>query len=134
MPSPIVLDTCALIFDALSPERLSKGATKAIEAAERHDLLFCSDMSLWEIAILMQKGRLSVDTDTTTFLNLAIEARKIRVLPITVDIAHRSVTLPPTIPYDPADRIILATALVQQATLITSDRRLLDTTLVRALS
>ena len=66
MPSPIVLDTCALIFDALSPERLSKGATKAIEAAERHDLLFCSDMSLWEITILMQKGRLSVDTDTST--------------------------------------------------------------------
>ena len=47
----ILLDTCALIFDALTPDRLSISATKALALAEMEGNLACADISLWEIAV-----------------------------------------------------------------------------------
>lgn len=51
-----VLDTCALIFDALAPDKQSKKALRAIEQGKKHGELACCDISLWEIAMLVQKG------------------------------------------------------------------------------
>ena len=44
----IILDTCALIFDALAPEKLSSKALRAVENGEKQDILACSDISLWK--------------------------------------------------------------------------------------
>ena len=49
----LVLDTCALIFDALQPEKLPTRAARAIKQAEDAGQLACSDISLWEIAMLV---------------------------------------------------------------------------------
>jgi PIN domain nuclease of toxin-antitoxin system len=54
----ILLDTCTLIFDALTPERLSDRARKALELGEAEASLACADITLWEIAMLVGKGRL----------------------------------------------------------------------------
>jgi PIN domain nuclease of toxin-antitoxin system len=54
----IVLDTCALIFDALQPARLGPAAKRALETADGAGNLWCSDISWWEIAMLISKGRL----------------------------------------------------------------------------
>jgi PIN domain nuclease of toxin-antitoxin system len=87
--------------------------------------LVCADISLWEIAMLVAKGRLQPGTDAETFCRLALDARGMRVLPITPVIAARSVNI--DLPQgDPADRLIAATALVQGAALVTVDKKLRD--------
>jgi PIN domain nuclease of toxin-antitoxin system len=120
----LVLDTCALIFDALQPEKLSNRAARAIKHAEDAGQLACSDISLWEIAMLVQKKRVNPGTDSGTFLQLILDARKITVLPITSEIAAISVSHAGFSHFDPADRIIAAAALHHKARLVTSDKRL----------
>jgi PIN domain nuclease of toxin-antitoxin system len=96
----IILDTCAVIYDALTPDRLTSVAREAIEHADAAGELACCDISL----------------------HLALTARALRVLPITPEIAALSVAL--GLHGDPADRIIAATAVHHDAGLVTSDLRL----------
>ncbi len=118
----ILLDTCALIFDALAPQRLSARARRTIESAGAEARLALSDISLWETAMLVAHGRLDPGTDSGAFLRLALATRGIRTLPISIEIAERAADL--DIHGDPADRIIAATAIAHEARLVTADRRL----------
>jgi PIN domain nuclease of toxin-antitoxin system len=86
--------------------------------------LACADISLWEIAMLIEKGRLEVEASTEDFLTALIAARRLTVLPVTPAIAALSASS--TVPEgDPADRLIAATAISHGATLITKDERLI---------
>ena len=118
----ILLDTCALIYDALTPHRLSRKAKASIESADVEGDLALSDISLWETAMLVRHGRLETGTSVDEFLRLALTARKIRILPISVEIAALSSSL--DLHGDPADRIIAATAIIHRAKLVTSDKLL----------
>jgi PIN domain nuclease of toxin-antitoxin system len=120
----LILDTCALVFDSLDPVRLSKKAAAAIAQADDAGMLACCDISLWEIAMLVSKGRLDPGTDTRKFLQLVLAARNIMVLPITPDIAARSAQLDFCPHGDLADRIIAASTLLNKSKLVTSDRKL----------
>ncbi len=120
----VVLDTNALIFDALNPARLSRKARGLIERAHTRNELVCSDISLWEIAMLIAKGRLDPGTSALEFMNLALAARSIETLPITPEIADLSTKLPDAVSADPADRLIAATAIHHGATLISTDTNL----------
>jgi PIN domain nuclease of toxin-antitoxin system len=117
----ILLDTCVLIFDALTPERLSKPATDALNKGEERDELACSSISLWEIALLIAKGRLKPGKDALVFIRAVLLARHIQVMEITPEIAVISAKAELFEHADPADRIIGATALFHKMTLITSD-------------
>lgn len=117
----VVIDTHVLVQDALEPARLSARVRKVLDAPGT--ALAASDISLWEIAMLIAKERLKVAADAAAFIEKLLEARAIRVLPITPRIAvlsqsdrfhHR----------DPADRLIAATAIVHGAELATADERL----------
>lgn len=119
----ILLDTCALIYDALDPVRLGRRASRLIEAGAESGELACSDISLWETAMLAAKGRLALPTSPAQFLTLAVEARRIRVAPITPEIAEISCG-ERFQRADPADRIIAATALALDAPIVTCDARL----------
>ena len=128
----ILLDTCALIFDALTPERLSTAAREALGRGEAEGTLACADISLWEIAMLVRKGRLDPGTDSSSFCRLALNARGVRVLPITPEIALASTEL--DLPQgDPADRLIAATAVANGADLMTIDERLRESEAVKTL-
>ena len=119
----VVLDTNALIFDALEPKRLTPRALRAIEAASDNGEIACSDISLWEIAMLVAKKRLDPGTELTQFLHDMIQARAVRVLPITPEIAALAQSRQFS-HGDPADRIISATALYHHARLVSADARL----------
>lgn len=117
----IILDTCALIFDALAPGKLSSRALLTIENGEKQGVLACSDISLWEIAMLIKKGRLDPGTDTVSFINLALSSRNIETLPILPEIAYISSSHKSFVHHDPADRLIAATTLYYKGSLITCD-------------
>jgi PIN domain nuclease of toxin-antitoxin system len=119
----VVCDTHALIFDALDPKRLGANAAAAIEQAHRAGELACADISLWEIAMLMDKGRLWVDAPAEEFLTALVSARGLAVLSITPGIAALAAS-GRLAHGDPADRLIAATAIANNASLITRDRRL----------
>ena len=119
----LLFDTCALIFDALEPKRLSAKTRARIEREAAEGTIAISDISLWEVAMLVGRRRLDPGCDTATFCRLALRARNIAVLPITVEIAALSVSL--AIHGDPADRLIAATAMEHRATLVTTDELLL---------
>lgn len=119
----IVLDTHVLIYDALTPARLSARARKAIALAFAERKLACCDISLWEIAMLIARGRLDPAMDARQFLDDVIAAGHIRVLPITAEIAVLSQS-DMFSHGDPADRLIAATARLHRAPLVTSDVKL----------
>ena len=83
----ILLDTCVMIFDALAPEQLSKPATSELDKGRENGNLACSDISRWEIAMLMKKERIKSDMPPRDFLTDVIAANRLRVLPITPEIA-----------------------------------------------
>ena len=120
----IILDTCTLVFDALAPERLGTHARRAIEEGEANGSLACSDISLWEIAMLVAKERLDPGTDALSFLKLVLASRVIQPLPITPEIAKIAATDALFAHHDPADRIIAATALHYKGPLVTCDEAL----------
>lgn len=126
----ILLDTCAIIWDALDQQQLSPAALKAINHADTHHELIIADISLWEIAMLIKKGRLEVPTTAANFLQLFLQSRNVFVIAISPEIAELSVSFGSDINNDPADRIIAATAIIQHAQLVTADRNLLNSGLV----
>jgi PIN domain nuclease of toxin-antitoxin system len=120
----VICDTCALLFDALSPERIPARARRLLDEATAAGDVACADISLWEVAMLVQKGRVQIPVSLDTFLPKLLALRDTQVLPITPAIATRSVQL--EMHGDPADRLIVATALEKGVPLITADRAVRD--------
>ncbi|MGQ0652994.1 MAG: type II toxin-antitoxin system VapC family toxin [Betaproteobacteria bacterium] len=126
----VVIDTHVLIQDVLEPKRLSAKARRALDGAAGP--LAVSGISLWEIAMLIAKGRIDPATDAAQFIGDIVESRAITVLPITPKIAVLAQA--EAFPHrDPADRIIAATAIVHGAQLVTADERLHGTPGLRVL-
>ncbi|MDO9520790.1 MAG: type II toxin-antitoxin system VapC family toxin [Pseudohongiella sp.] len=120
----ILLDTCAIIWDALDPSKLSAKAISAIEQADGKNELLMSDISMWEIAMLIQRSRLQISTTAANFLSLYLKARNISVVPVSPDIAELSVSFSSELNSDPGDRIIAASSIVHHASLVTADMNL----------
>jgi PIN domain nuclease of toxin-antitoxin system len=78
-----------------------------------------SDIALWELAMLADRGRVALDLDAPAF-RIFIEG--VNVFPITLEIARQSTQLDFT--SDPADEIIAATSIVEKIPLMTRDRRI----------
>ncbi len=129
----ITVDTHVIIWNALKPGLLSRNAKKAIEKANDTDgILFC-EISLWEIAMLTKKKRLIIDISYLEFIKLLRAANNYIFKELTPEIAGLSVDLPEEINQDPADRIICATAILNNAQLITADKNLRKAKSVRTL-
>jgi PIN domain nuclease of toxin-antitoxin system len=124
----ILLDTHILIWLLIAPENLSPKARKAIVAARRSGPLALSAISLWEIAWLVQNKRIEIDVSVDSFVKKC--ASYVQVLPVTPEIAVRSVQFPKSYPKDPQDRLIGATAIVEGVRLLTDDRLIIQSRLV----
>jgi PIN domain nuclease of toxin-antitoxin system len=112
-----------VVWLALEPSRLSKKAAAIVDEARRsQNGLAISDITLLEIATLVSKGRIHLNTTLEFFLE-EIEARFV-VLPINARACAHTAVLPAGYPKDPADRIMAATAFVQGLALLTSDQEI----------
>lgn len=129
----MLLDTCAVIWDALDRQQLTNKALNAINKADKFNALIISDISVWEIAMLVKKERIKIDTTASNFVNLYLQTRNISVVQISPEIAELSVSFGPEINKDPADRIITATSIIQNAQLITADQNLIASEIIDTL-
>lgn len=122
----ILLDTHALIWQLSNPEKLSPNADQAIEVAINNNEVYVSSISAWEIAMLVQRGRLELTMDVKDWLAIAESLQYLHFVPVNNRIAVKSVSLPDFKYADPADRIIIATARALNASLITKDDKILS--------
>jgi PIN domain nuclease of toxin-antitoxin system len=124
----ILLDTHILVWLLIAPENLSHKARKVIVTAREAGALAISAISLWEVAWLVENKRIEVDVSVGSFVKKC--ASYVEVLPITQEIAVRSVQFPKSYPNDPQDRIIGATAIVEGIGLLTHDKLIVGSGLV----
>jgi PIN domain nuclease of toxin-antitoxin system len=127
----ILLDTHVFLWLCLEPKRLSRLATAAIKQAVNTGGLGIASISLWEIAMVISLGRLSVRGTPETWLSELIETSGVIVKDLTSTIAVLSTQFPRDFPSDPADRLIGATARAEGLTLVTRDGRIRASTLLK---
>ena len=120
----IVLDTHIWVWWVHGDERLTKTQTEIIEANEA-DTIGVSAISCWEIAKLVERGRLELPCSLEEWFRQAINYPGIRLLELTPEIVIESTQLPGKFHRDPADQLIVATARIYNCPLVTSDSKLL---------
>lgn len=121
----LLLDTHIFLWLMLGWRPLGRAVTAALEAPGSRT--WVSPISLWEILILAERGRIVLDPDPVAFYDAARETTGFREAPVTSDVVvwSRRIHLPHQ---DPADRFICATARVHGLTLVTADRQVLGCT------
>jgi PIN domain nuclease of toxin-antitoxin system len=128
----ILVDTHVVVWLALDQSRISKRARVAIDEARKtgEGLAICN-ITLLELTSLFRKKRIHIEISIESFLT-EVETRFV-VLPIGGQACARTLKLPATFPKDPADRIIVATALVEGLSLLTADREIQRSHVVRTI-
>jgi PIN domain nuclease of toxin-antitoxin system len=119
-----VLDTNALLWLAEGDRRLGRNARRIADRALAADQLAVSAITFWEISTLQHKGRLRLDRPVEVWRG-GLLAKGVLEIPTTGEIGIAAATFTDVLS-DPADRIIVATALREGALLLTSDERILD--------
>jgi len=121
----IVLDTHTWVWRAHGDERLTQTQVDVITANETN-VIGVSAISCWEVAKLVEYGRLELPGSLSEWLRQALSYPGIQLLELTPEIAVESTQLPGEFHRDPADQIIVATARIYGCPLVTSDRKILD--------
>jgi PIN domain nuclease of toxin-antitoxin system len=106
-------------------KRFSRRIEPLVEAAIQRGELLISAISVWEIAVLDAIRRIELAQDVRTWLGRALGFPGVRLRGLSPSIAIESTRLPGAIHRDPADRILIATARLTGAALVTCDERLL---------
>lgn len=117
----IVLDTHVWIWWVADPDQISKRARKDIDLAMEREEICISSISSWEVALLVRKGRLELTMPVDDWIARSEALPFIRFFPLDNRIALRCNQLPGEIHEDPADRIIIATAMTLGAPLVSKD-------------
>jgi len=121
----IVLDTHVWVLFVSNPELLSKRAKRSLDAAMEEKGILISSISAWEVALLVAKKRLRLTLGVTDWIAKSEALPFITFIPVDNSIAIKSVNLPQPLHSDPADRIIIATAISMGAPLVTKDEKIL---------
>lgn len=119
----VLLDTCAILWAVLEPERLSADARRSLEAAGT--CVHVSPISVAEIACAVERGRISLTEHWKPWCRRYFAANDWTTVSIDMEVVAEAYSLPPPFHADPADRLIVATARVRNLHLITGDRLIL---------
>lgn len=115
----VLLDTCALLWWTLDPEKLSPAAAAACEAASRQGAAI-SSISIWEIGIKVKKGKLALPIPFPEFVGRLKKINRLEIIPVSETIWMENLALDWDNP-DPADRTIVATARRRNLPIVTKD-------------
>ena len=122
-----LLDTHVWIWLLNGSQRLKKSNTLGkILNASKNSSINISAISIWELAMLEVKGRIIFSTEINNWVDQALKAPGLNLIPLLPSISIDSTRLPGTFPGDPADRIIVATARYLQCPILTADKKILN--------
>jgi len=122
--SGVVLDTHAWIWWVNGSQEISEIALGHIERAVRNKSVFLSAISVWEVALLVERKRLRLTMDIQDWIAQTEALPFVKIVSVDVAIALKSVQLPGEFHKDPADRIIVATALRIGIPIVSKDEKI----------
>ncbi|MDB6081759.1 MAG: hypothetical protein JWO53_1031 [Chlamydiia bacterium] len=122
----LVFDTHVFFWYMLGDSTLSSKFRKTVECEKPLTSILISPISIWEIGMLVEKGRIILEMDSLDWIEKALAYPGFQVAPISPQIAVLSTRLPGTLHGDPADRILIATAFENHAVLVTCDEKILQ--------
>ncbi|MCM2257737.1 MAG: type II toxin-antitoxin system VapC family toxin [Vicinamibacteria bacterium] len=129
----ILLDSHVVVWLVARPARLSPAARRAIDKEARGGGLAIASVTLMELAQLAARGTLRAPRGPHAWLESVVGQAGLAVREITPEIAATAAHLPPSVPGDPFDRLIVATALCEKRALVTADQRIQDSRVVRTI-
>lgn len=122
----LLLDTHVWIWLMIGHENLSKAFKDSIKKNIENESILISAISVWELGMLVEKGRIELEMDCLDWVERALQNPGVRLIPLTPSIAIQSTRLPGITHTDPADKILIATAHENQAVFVTHDRKILE--------
>jgi PIN domain nuclease of toxin-antitoxin system len=126
MNTPLLLDTCAVIWIA-EDQPIAKEATEMMDRAiAANEPVYVSPITSWELGLLVSRGRMNLLMSPQRWFERLLQAPGLQLAEMSPDILISSSFLPGTPPRDPADRIFAATAREYGYRLVTRDRPLLE--------
>lgn len=126
-----VLDTHIWVWWMLGDSKLKESKREYLDALPPGNRPVLSDISLWEVGMLVEMGRLDIDGDIESWLEIAASPATVSLHPVTPAIIAEMNRLPSGFHRDPADRLIVATARVLGKPLATEDDKIRKSRLVR---
>lgn len=126
MSTNILLDTHAFLWLMNGDETLKPKARELIRSNCKENDLLLSVISLWEIALLVKKGKISLTQPLPQWIEQVKALSVLKAVNLDVDIALESCLLPGDFHGDPADRMIVATARILNVPLMTRDKKIID--------
>lgn len=128
----ILLDTHVLVWMVSDSRQLSRNAARELRKGERTGDLAIASITLWELALLYDRGRLRTSGSIESAIRTILEKSRVHVIEVTPEIAALTTTFPESYPKDPGDRLIGATARAYGLALVTQDERILASPLIRS--
>lgn len=126
-----LLDTHVVIWWLTDDRKLSRGHAKLLERSERAGTpIGLSAISLWEIAKLVERGRIEFTQSVDDSLEQLETSAFVSILPLTGRVAVESMRLGARFHSDPIDQLIVATARCHGLTLLTVDERIIESGVV----
>lgn len=122
----VLLDTHVWIWIMTGNSLLTSGFRRGFERILQEDGVFLSPISVWEVGMLVEKKRISIDMDVQEWVDQSLNIPGLKIAPITPRIAIASTRLPGVIHADPADRILIATAHEESFVFVTCDENILQ--------
>ena len=126
-----LLDTHIWLWWLLGDSRLTPEEGQMLDGFPIENRPALSAISLWELAMLVELGRVELDLPLKDFLPGACSPETVHLIPLKADVVVEMNTLPSSFHRDPADRLIVASARVEGRSLATHDRKIRESKLVR---
>lgn len=118
----LLLDTCVILWAVSDPDQLTSKAKRLL--VDKSAQIIVSPMSCAEIACLVARKRIKLDRHWKLWFRHFVELNQWAVIPIDLPVMEESYSLPDDFHRDPVDRILVATARLFQASIVTADERI----------